>query len=115
MGIGERAGIDRAAFAALLPALVDDGRELVGPRVRDGAIVLDTLRGIDDLPEGIGDHQAPGHYRLRERGDPALFGYAASPQSWKRELLPPRVPLVQIRRRGRELAFEAEPSGARRV
>ena len=115
MGIGESAVIDRDGFAALLQALVDDGRELVGPTVRDGAIVLDTLHGIGDLPRGIGDDQAPGHYRLRERGDQALFGYAASPQSWKRELLPPRVPLVQIRRRARDLVFEAEPSGARRV
>ena len=113
--IGDRVVIDRDAFAALLQALVDDGRELVGPTVRDGAIVLDTLRGIDDLPRGIGDDQAPGRYRLRARGDQALFGYAASPQSWKRELLPPRVPLLQIRRRARDLVFEAEPSRARRV
>jgi len=113
--IGESVVLDRAAFAALLQALVEDGRELVGPTVRDGAIVLDTLRGCDDLPRGVGDDQTPGRYRLRERGDQALFGYAATPQSWKRELLPPRVPLVQIRRRARDLVFETPPSSAPRL
>ncbi len=91
--VGDSAVVDRAGFAALLQALIDDGRELIGPTVRDGAIVLDALRGMDDLPRGIGDEQAPGHYRLRDRGDGALFGYAASPHSWKRELLPPRLHL----------------------
>ena len=113
--IGESVVIDRAGFAALLQALIDDGRELVGPTVRDGAIVLDALGGIDELPRGIGDEQAPGHYRLRQRGDAALFGYAASPYSWKRELLPPRVPLVQIRRSAQGLAFEAAAAPSRRL
>jgi sulfhydrogenase subunit beta (sulfur reductase) len=113
--IGDCVVVDRDGFGALLQALIDDGRELIGPTVRDGAIVLDALRGIGDLPRGIGDTQAPGHYRLRERGDDALFGYAASPHSWKRELLPPRVPLVQIRRGARGTVFEAPPLPSRRV
>jgi len=77
--------------------------------------VLDTLHGIDELPEGVGDEQAPGHYRLRQRDDAALFGYAASPHSWKRELLPPRVPLAQIRRGPHGLAIEAPPPPSRKV
>ena len=115
VGVGDSVVLDRAAFGALLQALIADGRELVGPTVRDGAIVLDTLRGIDELPRGVGDDQAPGRYRLRARGDEALFGYAASPHSWKRELLPPRVPLVQIRRTARGLAFEPAAPPARRL
>ncbi|HET7504766.1 MAG TPA: 4Fe-4S dicluster domain-containing protein [Kofleriaceae bacterium] len=114
-GVGETIVLDREGFAGLLQALIADGRELIGPTVRDGAIVLDTLRGIADLPRGIGDEQAPGRYRLRERGDDALFGYAASPYSWKRELLPPRVPLVQIRRSAGKLAIEAAPTPTRKV
>ena len=109
--VGSRVVIDRDGFAALLGALVADGYELVGPTVRDGAIVLEAIRGIDELPRGVGDEQAPGHYRLRERGDDALFGYAASPHSWKRELLPPRVELVQLRRSAHGLAV-AEPRAA---
>ena len=98
IGIGSQIVLDRRGFGALLEALVETGHELLGPTVRDGAIVLDRLRGIDELPRGVGDEQAPGRYRLRERGDAALFGYAASPHAYKRDLLPPRVELVQIRR-----------------
>ena len=113
--VGEQLVVDRDGFAALLRALVEAGHELVGPTVRDGAIVLDTLHGIAELPEGVGDEQAPGHYRLRRRDDAALFGYAVPAQSWKRELLPPRVPLVQIRRGPHGLAVEAPPRPSRKV
>ena len=113
MGIGSRVVLDRHGFGAILEALIETGHELLGPTVRDGAIVLDRLRGIDELPRGVGDEQAPGHYRLRARGDAALFGYAASPHSYKRDLLPPRVELVQIRRSadgGLSVATPAPPS-----
>ena len=112
-GIGSRVVVDRHGFGAILEALVETGHELLGPTVRDGAIVLDRLRGVDELPRGVGDAQAPGHYRLLERGDAALFGYAASPHSYKRDLLPPRVELVQIRRSadgGLSVATPAPPS-----
>lgn len=107
--------IERAAFGALLAALIETGHELVGPTVRDGAIVLGPLSGIDDLPGGIGDEQAPGRYRLRARADDALFGYAATPQSWKRELLVPRTTLVQIRRTANGVTASAPPGPERKV
>jgi len=111
--VGDRVVLDLGGFAALLGALAAAGHELIGPTVRDGAIVLEPVRGLDDLPRGVGDEQGPGHYRLRARGDEALFGYAVSPHAWKRELLPPKVALVQIRRRGRELEVE-QPADDRR-
>jgi ferredoxin len=73
------------------------------------------LRGIADLPAGVGDEQAPGRYRLRARGDGALFGYAASPHSQKRTLLPPRVELVQIRRTATGLAVTSPPAPTTKV
>jgi sulfhydrogenase subunit beta (sulfur reductase) len=113
--IGSRVTLDLRGFDALLQALRDDGRELVGPTVRDGAIILDTIRGIADLPRGVGDEQAPGHYRLRDRGDDALFGFAVPQHSFKRELLLPRVTLVKLRRSADGLAVEAPPRPERRV
>ncbi|HEY0991480.1 MAG TPA: 4Fe-4S dicluster domain-containing protein [Kofleriaceae bacterium] len=107
--------VDRAGLDALLAALIEAGHELVGPTVRDGAIVLGPLSGIDDLPSGVGDEQAPGHYRLRARGDGALFGYAAPPQSWKRELLVPRTQLVQIRRTAQGVSASAPPRPERKI
>lgn len=115
VNIDQSVVVDRAGFGALLAALIETGHELVGPTVRDGAIVLGPLSGIGDLPSGVGDEQAPGHYRLRARGDDALFGYAAAPQSWKRELLVPRTQLVQIRRTTNGITASASPRPERKV
>src|SRR5262249_26334201 len=104
VGIGSRLTLDLDTFDALLQALAADGRELIGPTVHDGAIVLDTIHGVRDLPRGVGDEQAPGHYRLRERGDEALFGFAAFQHSFKKDLLLPRLELVKIRRSKEGLA-----------
>jgi ferredoxin len=102
-------------FAALLRALRDDGYALVGPTVRDGAIVFDGIEGIGDLPAGVGDEQAPGRYRLRRRDDDALFGYAVGPGSPKRELLVPRVRLFRVRRSASGPAIETDPLPERKV
>ena len=108
--------IDGSGFATLLDVLRADGREVLGPTVRDGAIALAPLASIDDLPRGVGDEQAPGHYRLRTRDDAAWFGYAVGPQGARRALFPPVLPLVQIRRRDRQLAIEpATPPVPRRA
>lgn len=109
-----RTVVDREGLASLLDALLADGYELVGPRVHEGAIVLDRIHGLADLPCGVGDEQAPGSYRLRDRGDRALFGYATSPHSFKRELLPPRVELAQIRRSPHGLDVTAPERPTRR-
>lgn len=94
-----------------LAALRDDGYALVGPRVRDGAVVVERIDGIADMPRGVGDEQAPGRYRLRSRADDALFGWAAGAISPKHELFAPRATLVQIRRgpSGPEVAAPARP------
>ena len=78
------------AVDALIAALRDDGYRVVGPTVRDGAILHGELRDLGDLPRGWTDEQGPGTYRLHRRSDGALFGYAVGPSSPKRELFPPR-------------------------
>ena len=106
--------IDREGLSAILRALVDDGRTLHGPTTDGDAIVIDTLRDVDDLPAGVGDEQAPARYRLRRREDDALFGYAVPAQGWKRVLYPPRTELVRIRRKDDALTVETPPSPAAR-
>src|SRR5689334_3245200 len=104
METGQAAGcvvIDVAQLDALLHELQAEGYALQGPTVRDGAIVLEQIHGVADLPRGIRDEQSPGRYRLHARDDEALFGFAASPHSPKSTLLPPRVTLVTIRKRGK--------------
>jgi ferredoxin len=77
----------------LLDALISRGFEVVGPTVRDGAILYDRIVSASDLPAGWTDEQEVAHYRLERRGDQALFAYAVGPQSWKKYLHPAEVKL----------------------
>ena len=76
--------LDHAALDALLALVREDGRTIVGPTERDGAIVYDEIEGVADLPRGRGDEQAPGTYRVTRRDDDRLFGYVMGPSSPKR-------------------------------
>jgi len=76
-------------LGSLFAALEARGFTVVGPTVREGAIVYDRLASPDDLPRGVTDEQDGGVYRLKARQDDALFGYVVGPQSWKRFLDPP--------------------------
>jgi formate hydrogenlyase subunit 6/NADH:ubiquinone oxidoreductase subunit I len=96
------------AFAALFDVLRGDGYRVMGPRVRDGAIVYDQIDGIADLPAGWGEQQEAGRYRLVRRDDQRLFGFSVGPQSFKPAFFVPRVRLAQLRRKGE--GFEADPS-----
>ena len=90
---GMSLAIDVPGLPALFDALRAGGWRLVGPRVRDAAIVYDAISSPADLPEGWTDEQAPGRYRLSRRQDRALFGYVVGPHSWKKYLFPPLTKL----------------------
>jgi len=72
----------------LIAGLAHKGYEVIGPTLRDGAIVYDRIASAGELPAGWTDEQEPGRYRLKRREDQALFGYAVGPQSWKKYLYP---------------------------
>lgn len=73
----------------MLDALTQSGRRVLGPTVRDEAIVYSDISGIEDLPVGWTDRQEPGRYAIERRDDDAYFGFAVGPQSWKQFLHPP--------------------------
>jgi Fe-S-cluster-containing hydrogenase component 2 len=85
---------------------------LIGPVIRDGAIVYDELGTAADLPVGWTDEQNPGAYRLKKRQDEALFGYTVGPHSWKKFLHPPVLRLWKAKRRKDqwEILDEREPA-----
>lgn len=89
--------LDVPGFDALLRHLSAD-RRLLGPVLADGVIGIGEITGVADLPGGWTDEQAPGRYRAVPRADGALFGYAVGQRSWRTEVNPSRVTLVQIRR-----------------
>lgn len=61
--------IERRDFQQLLDALQARGYQVIGPTVRDGAIVYAELHAVTELPIGWTDEQEAGHYRLRRRTD----------------------------------------------
>jgi hypothetical protein len=85
----ERA-LDLTGLQALIDLLAAEGRTVIGPRVRDGAITLGEVRTVNDLPTGWRDEQAPGRYRLRHGDSPLRFAHAAPAQAWRGYLQPPR-------------------------
>src|SRR5579884_2258633 len=105
--------IDRNGLDALIRALAGRGYSVIGPTVRDGAIVYDAVASIGDLPAGWTDEQAPGRYRLVPRNDGRLFGYNVGPQSWKRFLHPPEFRLWHATRDETGVHFvpEADSTG----
>jgi len=101
--------LEHSAFGLLLTALTKRGYRLAGPTVRERAIVYDEIASVDDLPRGWTDEQDAGRYRLLQRDDDALFGYAVGPQSWKRILHPPLVRTLRTRRNGETAEIEVVP------
>ncbi|HSC51252.1 MAG TPA: hypothetical protein VLD16_13390, partial [Gaiellaceae bacterium] len=101
--------IEPAALETLVAALRERGYRVLGPTLRDGAIVYDELASADELPAGWTDVQEPGSYRIERRADDARFGFAVGPHSWKHYLLPPRLRLWQARLNGNGLEVEDEP------
>jgi ferredoxin len=87
--------LDTVGLDALIAALAADGREVIGPVRRDGAVVHEPVGGVDDLPRGWVDEQSGGHYRLHQEGD-AIFGVTHGPQGWKRILHPPKEVLWSV-------------------
>src|SRR5579862_6199041 len=89
--------LESDGLEAVISALREAGYRVIAPTVRDAAISYEPITSGAELPRGVGDEQAPAHYRLRERDDAARFGFAAAPASWKRYLYPPATTLWHSR------------------
>jgi ferredoxin len=104
--VGAKAIMLPAGLQALIDVLAVSGYRVLGPTLRDGAIVYDGIAGLADLPTGWTDRQEAGRYYMERRADQALFGYGVGPQSWKRFLHPPTQRLWQARRDGEGFVVE---------
>lgn len=98
---------------ALLELLTQDGYRCVGPRVRDGAILYDTLDSLSGLPAGVQVVQTPGRYRLSHTDTPRRFAWANGPQALKPLTFAPQEDLwvSQLQADG-SLKFSAAPAQA---
>ena len=107
--------IEKQGLQSLVQALAKRGYRVVGPTLRDRAIVYGDIASVDDLPAGWTDVQNGGAYRLKRRDDQALFGYAVGQHSWKKYLLPPVLQLWKARHKGTSVRVEQEPEKAEAV
>lgn len=105
--LGESVVVERSGLDELIGALRAQRYLVVGPTVRDAAVVYDEVASIADLPRGWTDEQDGGTYRLHRRDDDALFGYAVGPRSWKRFLYPPHTVLWTAERNSDGLTVRA--------
>lgn len=95
---GDKVVLEREHLQELLAGLIRRGYTVIGPTVRESAIIYDELSSATDLPIGWTDEQEGGIYRLKKRGDEACFGFNVGPQSWKRYLFPPSTLLMRAKR-----------------
>jgi len=101
--------IEATELHSLLQGLVSRGYALIGPTVRSGAIVYDSIKSVDDLPRGWGDEQQPAQYRLKHRDDGLYFSYGAGPVSWKKFVYPPRSTMFKATRSGKGFTIAGGP------
>ena len=91
--------LDIDGLQALMDVLSNDGYRVLGPTIREQAIVYDDIAAVSDLPRGWTDQQDGGHYRLVRRDDEALFGFAVGASTWKQFLHRPVVKLWHAHKR----------------
>jgi len=103
-----------SSFQRLLDALEARDYRVVGPAVRDGAVMWDTIRQVADLPIGWRDIQEPGCYRLEQTGTTRIFDVVHGPQSLKPFTFAPREQLLVIEKKnGRVSAQPTLPKSER--
>lgn len=85
--------IDANRLDSLIKSLRKSGYKTIGPKARDGAVVLEEVSAADDLPLGLVDDQKPGEYRLTNAKKPAYFDFTHGSHTWKRYLFPPKEKL----------------------
>jgi formate hydrogenlyase subunit 6/NADH:ubiquinone oxidoreductase subunit I len=107
--LGRTIILDKRALGRLIDRLWQQGYTVIGPTIAQGAIILDELRSLDDLPVGWTDEQEGGTYRLHHRDDGAYFGYAVGPHSWKKYLFPSRLTLFSIEKTADSFAVHPSP------
>ncbi len=96
----------RADLQRLLDALRARGYRVIGPVPRDGAVVFDEIRAVEELPRGLREAQEPGRYRIEANGRDTFFDVVNGPGSLKPYVFAPREELLQIEPDGR--SFRAQ-------
>ncbi len=81
--------LERNELDSLINILKKRSYRIIGPIVRDSAIIYDEISSANELPIGWTDEQTNGKYRLKKNDNEAVFEWNVGPQSWKKFLFPP--------------------------
>ncbi len=108
--VKDRVVIERQDLQVLLNALKKRGYDLIGPTLRDNAIVFDEVSRVEDFPAGWTDEQDGGMYRLKKTDEPWLFRFNNGPHSCKKHLHPSQLLLCQVHRTGRHIDATLGPA-----
>lgn len=98
--------IDRRQLPKLLGQITGKGYKLLGPIVRDGAIVYDEFSADSDLPTGWSDTQSGGSYRLEKTDSKRVFGFTIGQQSWKSFFYSPTLKYWTAKKENGEIEIE---------
>ena len=90
--------IEPGGLGRLVDALIEDGRTVIAPTLRDGSITLDEITSAAELPVGWGAELAPGRYRLVPDPENRIFAAPVGPASVKRWRRPPTAEVWTGRR-----------------
>ena len=89
--------------------LRESGFRLIGPTVRTGAVILEPLMSISELPVGYVLEQKAGSSRLQRTHATDYFACTVGPDSWKRYLFPPRMDLLTADKKDNGWVFTPVP------
>jgi len=103
-------GVD--GLTALIRLLRAHGYHVLGPTVRDRAVVYAPVRSADDLPRGHTDETGPAPYRLAHGDGGARFAYTLRALGWKRFLHPEALTLWRGRRTAAGVVVDPDPACA---
>jgi formate hydrogenlyase subunit 6/NADH:ubiquinone oxidoreductase subunit I len=98
--------LSKPLLQRVLDNLSEGGFQLIGPTVRAGAVILDSIRNISELPIGWALEQKAGSSHLVRTHATDYFGCTVGPHSWKRYLFPPHIDLLTAQRNGEGWTFE---------
>ncbi|TPW18733.1 MAG: asrAH [Halothiobacillaceae bacterium] len=90
--------LPRQRLQPLLDLLSYAGYTILGPQLRDGAIVYAELTSVTELPHGIRIEQTPGRYTVNKTNDDHYFAWANGAQALKPLTFAPRESLWQAQR-----------------
>ena len=108
--------LSRTALQSLLDAIAARGFQCIGPQLVDNAIRYQPIATVSQLPQGLRDKQAPGHYRVTQVEDNRYFAWANGPQGLKPWVFASEEPLWRSTRSAEgKLTFTATPPHPRKI